>query len=50
VFRGQKNKDLYFPKAIKFFPAPGDEPVVKEGWSCKGVTGVEGGDFKKSQR
>ncbi len=50
VFRGQENKDLYFPKTIKFFPAPGDVFVVKEGWSCKGVTGVKGGPFKKSQR
>ena len=49
-FRGQENKDLFFPKTIKFFPAPTDVPVVKEGWTCKGVAGVKGGDFKKSQR
>ena len=41
VFRGQENKDLFFPKTIKFFPQPPDVPVVKEGWSCKGVTGVK---------
>ena len=32
VFRGQENKDLYFPKKIQFFAAPRDVPVVKEGW------------------
>jgi hypothetical protein len=41
---------LYLPKDIKCFPEPGDVPVVKEGWSCQGVTGVKGGTFKKSQR
>ena len=25
-------------------------PVVKEGWACKGASGVKGGAFKKSQR
>ncbi len=50
VFRGQENKDLFFPKSIKFFPQPTDVTVVKEGWSYKGVTGVKGGVFKKSQR
>jgi hypothetical protein len=25
-------------------------PVVKEGWACKGVTGVKGGAFKRSRR
>ena len=50
VFRGQENKDLFFPKTIKFFPQPPDVTVVKEGWSFKGVTGVKGGVFKKSQR
>ena len=33
VFRGQENKDLFFPKTIKFFPQPPDVPVVKEGWA-----------------
>ena len=34
VFRGQENKDLFFPKTIKFFPTPPDvsESVVKKGW------------------
>ena len=32
VFRGQENKDLVFPKTIKFFPQPPDVTVVKEGW------------------
>jgi hypothetical protein len=50
VFRGQENKDLFFPKTIKFFPQPPDVTVVKEGWVCKGVTGVKGGVFKKFQR
>jgi hypothetical protein len=50
VFRGQENKEMFFPKTIKFFPAPPDVPVVKEGWACKGVTGVKGGVFKRSQR
>ena len=50
VFRGQENKDLFFPKTIKFFPTPRDVYVVKEGWVCKGVSGVKGGVFKKSQR
>jgi hypothetical protein len=50
VFRGQESKDLYFPKQMQFFPSPRDVPVVKERWACKGVTGVKGGSFKKSQR
>jgi hypothetical protein len=50
VFRGQENKELYFPKTIKFFPSTRYIPVVKEGWSCKGVVGVKGGAFKKSHR
>ena len=49
-FRGQENKDLFFPKTIKFFPQPPDVTVVKEGWACKGVAGVKVRDFKKSQR
>ena len=41
----------FFPKTIKFFPTPTDVPVVKEGWACKGASGVkQGGAFKKSQR
>jgi hypothetical protein len=47
--RGQENKEMFFPKTIKFFPTPTDVPVVKEGWTCKGVAGVKGGDFKRSQ-
>ena len=50
VFRGQENKEMFFPKTIKFFPAPPDVPVVQEGWACTGVTGVKGGVFKTSQR
>ncbi len=50
VFRGQENKELYFPKTIKFFPSTRDMSVVKEGWACKGVVGVKGGAFKKSRR
>ncbi len=50
VFRGQENKEMFFPKTIKFFPASPDVPVVQEGWVCKGVTGVKGGVFKRSQR
>ena len=50
LFRGQENKELFFPKTVKFFPTPADLPVVKEGWACKGVTGVKGGAFKRSQR
>ena len=50
LFRGQENKELFFPKTIKFFPRPAHVTVVKEGWSFKGVTGVKGGVFKKSQR
>ena len=50
LFRGQENKELFFPKDIKFFPTPTDVSVVKEGWVCKGVTGVKGGAFKRSQR
>ena len=49
-FRGQENKDLFFPKTIKFFPVPTDVPVVKEEWTYKGVAGVKVGSFKKSQR
>jgi hypothetical protein len=49
-FRGQENKEIFFPKTIKFFPTPTDVPVVKEGWACKGASGVKGGAFKKSQR
>ena len=41
---------MFFPTTIKFFPTPRDVPVVKEGWSCKGASGVKGGAFKKSQR
>jgi hypothetical protein len=50
LFRGQENKEMFFPKTIKFFPTPTHVPVVKEGWACKGVTGVKGGAFKRSQR
>ncbi len=50
MFRGQENKEMFFPKTIKFFPTPTDVPVVKEGWACKGASGVKGGAFKKSQR
>ena len=50
VFRGKENKDLFFLKTIKFFPEPSDVSGVKEGWVCKGVTGVKGGVFKKSLR
>jgi hypothetical protein len=49
VFRGQDNRDLFFPKTMKFFPAPRDVPVVKEVWVCKGVKGMKG-VFKKSKR
>jgi len=49
-FRGQENKEIFFPKTINFFPTPTDVPVVKEGWACKGASGVKGGAFKKSQR
>ncbi len=41
---------MFFPTTIKFFPTPSDVTVVKEGWSCKGTSGVKGGVFKKSQR
>ncbi len=41
---------MLFPTTIKFFPTPRDVPVVKEGWACKGASGVNGGAFKKSQR
>jgi hypothetical protein len=50
LFRGQENKEMFFPTTIKFFPTPRDVPVVKEGWACKGASGVKGGAFKKSQR
>jgi hypothetical protein len=50
LFRGQENKEMFFPTTIKFFPTPRDVPVVNEGWVCKGTSGVKGGDFKKSQR
>ena len=50
LFRGQENKEMFFPKTIKFFPTPPDVSVVKEGWACKGVAGVKGGAFKRSQR
>ncbi len=49
-FRGQENKEMFFPTTIKFYPSPPDVPVVKEGWACKGASGVKGGAFKKSQR
>jgi hypothetical protein len=49
-FRGQENKEMFFPTSITFFPTPPDVPVVKEGWACKGAAGVKGGAFKKSQR
>ncbi len=49
-FRGQENKEMFFPTTIKFYPSPPDVPVVKEGWTCKGESGVKGGAFKKSQR
>ena len=49
-FRGQENKEMFFPTTIKFYPSPPDVPVVKEGWSYKGASGVKGGSFKKSQR
>jgi hypothetical protein len=39
-FRGQQNKELFFPKTIKFFPTPTDVSVVKEGWSSKRMTGT----------
>ena len=41
---------MFFPTTIKFYPSPPDVPVVKEGWACKGASGVKGGAFKKSQR
>jgi hypothetical protein len=50
LFRGQENKEMFFPTTITFFPTPPDVPVVKEGWAYKGATGVKGGTFKKSQR
>ncbi len=50
LFRGQENKEMFFPTTIKFFPTPRDVSVVKEGWTCKGESGVKGGVFKKSQR
>ncbi len=50
LFRGQENKEIFFPTTIKFFPTPRDVTDVKEGWSCKGSSGVKGGTFKKSQR
>ena len=50
LFRGQENKEMFFPMSITFFPTPPDVPVVKEGWACKGAAGVKGGVFKKSQR
>ena len=50
LFRGQENKEIFFPTTITFFPTPRDVPVVKEGWACKGAAGVKGGAFKKSQR
>jgi hypothetical protein len=49
-FRGQENKEMFFPTTIKFYPSPPDVPVVKEGWACKGASGVKGGAFKNSQR
>ena len=49
LFRGQENKEMFFPTTIKFFPTPRDVSVVKEGWTCKGASGVKGGAFKKSQ-
>ena len=33
-FRGQENKEMFFPTTIKFYPSPPDVPVVKEGWAC----------------
>jgi hypothetical protein len=45
LFRGQENKEKFFP-----FPTPTDVPVVKDGWAWKGVSGVKGGAFKRSQR
>ena len=50
LFRGQENKEMFFPTTIKFFPTPRDVSVVKEGWACKGASGVKGGAFKNSQR
>ena len=50
LFRGQENKEMFFPTTIKFFQTPRDVPVVKEGWACKGASGVKRGAFKKSQR
>ncbi len=50
LFRGQENKEMFFPTTITFFPTPRDVSVVKEGWVCKGTVGVKGGVFKKSQR
>ena len=50
LFRGQENKEMFFPTTITFFPTPSDVPVVKEGWAFKGTAGVKGGVFKKSQR
>ena len=50
VFRGKENKEIFSPKTIKFFPQPPDVTVVKEGWACKGVAGVKGGAFKRSQK
>ena len=41
---------MFSPKTIKFFPSPPDVPPVKEEWEFKGVTGVKGGVFKRSQR
>ena len=48
LFRGQESKEMFFPKTIKFFPRPAHVTVVKEGWACKGVSGVKGGAFKRS--
>ena len=50
LFRGEENKEMFFPTTITFFPTPRDVPVVKEGWTRKGAAGVNGGVFKKSQR
>ncbi len=31
LFRGQENKEMFFPTTITFFPTPRDVSVVKEG-------------------
>jgi hypothetical protein len=42
-------QEIFFSKTI-ITVSRTDVPVVKERWVFKGVTGVKGGSFKKSQR